>query len=89
MTDTAPGGAFASRVVPAVFGTLVFAYGGWVFIRGAIGELHARLPGMMTLISLAISVALGDWCRGWESNPHDPCGSRDFKSLAPQNTQVC
>ena len=22
------------------------------------------------------------WCRGWESNPHDPCGSRDFKSLS-------
>ncbi len=54
---TAPGGAVASRWVPAVFGTLVFAYGGWVFIRGAAGELRARLPGMMTLISLAISVA--------------------------------
>jgi Cu2+-exporting ATPase len=54
---TAPGGATASRLVPAVFGTLVFAYGGWVFIQGAIGELRARLPGMMTLISLAISVA--------------------------------
>ena len=25
--------------------------------QGAIGELQARLPGMMTLISLAISVA--------------------------------
>jgi P-type Cu2+ transporter len=54
---TAPGGTVASRWVPAVFGTLVFAYGGWVFIKGAIDELHARLPGMMTLISLAISVA--------------------------------
>ena len=29
------GGATASRVIPAVFGTLVFAYGGWVFVRGA------------------------------------------------------
>ena len=54
---TAPGGATASRWVPAIFGTLVFAYGGRVFIRGAIGELRARLPGMMTLISLALSVA--------------------------------
>jgi Cu2+-exporting ATPase len=54
---TAPGGAAASRWVPAIFGTLVLAYGGWVFIQGAIGELRARLPGMMTLISLAISVA--------------------------------
>ena len=53
----APGGAIASRWVPAIFGTLVFAYGGWVFVRGAFGELRDRLPGMMTLISLAISVA--------------------------------
>ena len=47
----------ASRWIPAIFGTLVFVYGGWVFIRGAVGELRDRLPGMMTLISLAISVA--------------------------------
>src|SRR5262249_38420624 len=53
----APGGRAASRWVPAIFGTLVFRYGGVVFIRGAIGEIHDRLPGMMTLISLAISVA--------------------------------
>jgi Cu2+-exporting ATPase len=53
----APGGSAASRWVPAIFGTAVFAYGGLVFIRGAIGELRDRLPGMMTLISLAISVA--------------------------------
>ena len=54
---SAPGGPAASRWISAVFGTLVFAYGGWVFIRGAAGELKACLPGMMTLISLAISVA--------------------------------
>ena len=36
---TAPGGAVASRWIPAVFGTLVFAYGGWVFVRGAVGEI--------------------------------------------------
>jgi P-type Cu2+ transporter len=53
----APGGATASRWVPALFGTLVFAYGGWVFIKGAVNEIRDRLPGMMTLISLAISVA--------------------------------
>jgi P-type Cu2+ transporter len=53
----APGGPAASRWVPALFGTLVFAYGGLVFIKGAIGELRDRLPGMMTLISLAITVA--------------------------------
>ena len=53
----APGGPAASRWVPAVFGTLVFAYGGWVFVQGAARELADRLPGMMTLISLAIGVA--------------------------------
>jgi Cu2+-exporting ATPase len=46
-----------SRWIPAVFGFAVFAYGGVPFLRGAIGELRHRLPGMMTLISLAISVA--------------------------------
>ena len=53
----APGGPAASRWIPALFGTLVFAYGGWVFLRGAVAELADRRPGMMTLIALAISVA--------------------------------
>ena len=43
--------------IPPVFGTAVFLFGGWVFIQGAIRELRDRLPGMMTLIALAISVA--------------------------------
>ena len=43
--------------IPPVFGTAVFLYGGWVFIQGAFRELKDRLPGMMTLIALAISVA--------------------------------
>src|SRR5215467_12122792 len=55
----APGGSAASRWVPALFGTLVFGYGGWVFIQGAVSEIGDRLPGMMTLISLAITVAFG------------------------------
>ena len=46
-----------STWIPAIFGTAVFAYGGRVFIQGAIRELKDRLPGMMTLIALAISVA--------------------------------
>src|SRR6516165_7889040 len=37
---TAPGGPGASRWIPAAFGSLVFFYGGSVFIRGAIGELR-------------------------------------------------
>jgi Cu2+-exporting ATPase len=46
-----------SRFVPPILGTIVFFYGGIVFIRGAWGELASRKPGMMTLISLAILVA--------------------------------
>ncbi|HEU4557178.1 MAG TPA: heavy metal translocating P-type ATPase [Longimicrobium sp.] len=46
-----------SHWIPAIFGTLVFLYGGVVFLRGAVQELKDRLPGMMTLISLAITVA--------------------------------
>ncbi len=56
---SAPGGPVASRWVSATFGSLVYAYGGWVFVKGAIGELAERRPGMMTLIALAISVAFG------------------------------
>ncbi|HWG90990.1 MAG TPA: copper-translocating P-type ATPase [Candidatus Thermoplasmatota archaeon] len=46
-----------SHWIPAVLGTVVFGYGGWVFLQGAARELRNRLPGMMTLISLAITVA--------------------------------
>jgi P-type Cu2+ transporter len=46
-----------SAYVPALFGTTVYLYGGWPFLRGGYRELRDRLPGMMTLISLAISVA--------------------------------
>src|ERR1700738_3071015 len=48
-----------STLIPAILGTVVFVYGGVVFIRGAWGELADHKPGMMTLISLAIIVALG------------------------------
>ncbi len=46
-----------AKWIPAVFGTAVFLYGGRVFIQGAVSELKDRVPGMMTLIALAISVA--------------------------------
>src|SRR6266403_1896784 len=48
-----------SKFIPALLGTIVFVYGGIVFIRGAWGELADLKPGMMTLISLAIIVAFG------------------------------
>src|SRR6185369_15795474 len=46
-----------SAYLPAILGTIVFLYGGLVFLRGAQSELRDRQPGMMTLISLAIVVA--------------------------------
>ena len=46
-----------SQYVPFVLSTVIFFYGGMVFIRSALGELKAKLPGMMTLISLAIITA--------------------------------
>lgn len=46
-----------SAYIPAVFGIVIFFYGGLVFLRSAKAEIAARQPGMMTLISMAISVA--------------------------------
>lgn len=48
-----------SEYVPAILGLIIFFYGGTVFIKSAFVELKNRQPGMMTLISLAITVALG------------------------------
>ncbi|WP_298788893.1 copper-translocating P-type ATPase [uncultured Marinococcus sp.] len=39
--------------------TIVFFYGGWPFLTGAIDEIKQKNPGMMTLIGLAIVVAYG------------------------------
>ncbi|HJT69350.1 MAG TPA: heavy metal translocating P-type ATPase [Terriglobales bacterium] len=48
-----------SNLIAPILGTIVFVYGGLVFVRGALGEVADRKPGMMTLISLAITVAFG------------------------------
>jgi Cu2+-exporting ATPase len=48
-----------SNFIPAILGTVVFVYGGLVFLRGAWRELADHKPGMMTLISLAIIVSFG------------------------------
>jgi Cu2+-exporting ATPase len=48
-----------SEYIPAVFGTIIFFYGGLVFLKSAKSELADMQPGMMTLISMAISVAFG------------------------------
>jgi P-type Cu2+ transporter len=48
---------FGSNLISPILGTIIFVYGGLIFIRGAWGELADHKPGMMTLISLAITVA--------------------------------
>ncbi len=46
-----------SRYLQLILASVIFFYGGWVFIASAWRELRAKLPGMMTLISLAITTA--------------------------------
>jgi P-type Cu2+ transporter len=46
-----------SEWIPFIFALIIFAYGGVPFIQMAFPEIRNREPGMMTLISLAISVA--------------------------------
>ncbi|MQA99713.1 MAG: copper-translocating P-type ATPase [Actinobacteria bacterium] len=48
-----PGGTWISPVL----GTVIFIYGGWPFLTGAVQEARSREPGMMLLIGLAITVA--------------------------------
>ncbi|MFI6229509.1 copper-translocating P-type ATPase [Micromonospora echinospora] len=43
--------------VGPVLGTVVFAWGGWPFLQGAVREVRDRAPGMMLLIAMAITVA--------------------------------
>ncbi|MET8117743.1 heavy metal translocating P-type ATPase [Micromonospora sp. NPDC005189] len=43
--------------VGPVLGTVVFAWGGWPFLQGAVREVLDRAPGMMLLIAMAITVA--------------------------------
>lgn len=46
-----------SEYLSFALGSVVFFYGGWVFLAGAWREIQARLPGMMTLIGIAVSAA--------------------------------
>jgi len=43
--------------VSPILGTVMYAWGGWPFLTGAISEIRSRKPGMMLLIGLAITVA--------------------------------
>ena len=53
---SAPAFPYSDWIAP-LFSTAIFFYGGPVFLRSAWGEIKARLPGMMTLIALAISAS--------------------------------
>jgi Cu2+-exporting ATPase len=46
-----------SNYILLVLSTAVYAYGGYPFLKGIVQEVRARLPGMMTLIAVAITVA--------------------------------
>ncbi|MEV8272279.1 heavy metal translocating P-type ATPase [Microbacterium sp. NPDC077184] len=47
---------WAMWIAPAL-GTVMYVWGGWPFLTGAVSELRSRAPGMMLLIGLAITVA--------------------------------
>ncbi|MEV0730447.1 heavy metal translocating P-type ATPase [Polymorphospora sp. NPDC050346] len=44
-------------LIGPVLGSVVFLYGGWPFLAGAVHEVRDRAPGMMLLIAMAITVA--------------------------------
>ncbi len=46
-----------SEYLAFVLASIIFFYGGWIFLASAWREILGRLPGMMTLISLAITAA--------------------------------
>ncbi len=56
-----PAGEWVKWVSP-VLGTVIYAWGGQPFLTGAVAEFRSRQPGMMVLITLAITVAfLASW----------------------------
>jgi P-type Cu2+ transporter len=53
---TAPQFPGAELIAP-VLGSVIFFYGGWPFLTGAVQEMRPWRPGMMLLIGMAITVA--------------------------------
>jgi Cu2+-exporting ATPase len=45
-----------AQLIDPILATVIYFYGGWVFVQGAWREFHSKI-GMMTLIALAITVA--------------------------------
>jgi len=48
---------YGAKYVLLALSSIVFFYGGWPFLKGLVGEMKAKNPGMMTLVAFAISVA--------------------------------
>jgi Cu2+-exporting ATPase len=46
-----------SQYILLLLSSVVFFHGGWPFLKGLVGEIRVRNPGMMTLIGFAITVA--------------------------------
>ncbi|MEM2336258.1 MAG: copper-translocating P-type ATPase [Candidatus Bathyarchaeia archaeon] len=46
------------KEVLSLLSIIVYLYGGWPFLKGLYQEVKARQPGMMTLIGMAVSVAM-------------------------------
>jgi Cu2+-exporting ATPase len=46
------------KEVLALLSVIVYLYGGWPFLKGLAEEVKGRQPGMMTLIGMAMSVAM-------------------------------
>ena len=53
--------------VSPLLGTVVYFWGGWPFLTGAVSEIRSRKPGMMLLIGLAITVA---FVASWGASLH-------------------
>ncbi len=46
------------KEVLALLSVIVYLYGGWPFLKGLYQEVKGKQPGMMTLIGMAMSVAM-------------------------------
>jgi Cu2+-exporting ATPase len=46
-----------SDLILLALASAVYLYGGWPFLQGIVREIRSHLPGMMTLIAVAITVA--------------------------------
>ncbi|WP_436796469.1 heavy metal translocating P-type ATPase [Corynebacterium glaucum] len=57
--------------VSPLLGTVIYFWGGWPFLTGAVDEIRQRQPGMMLLIGLAITVAfVASWLSSLGVLPH-------------------